>query len=371
MSNNYHLLPHEGIRSLTPYIPGKSAEEVAQELGITNIIKLASNENPLGCSTRVTEALATLSGQQIATYPLPANHPLRKRLADKLSIDTNMLTLGNGSDALIPLLQTTFALHCDKHIITHECAFIAYGIHAKTLGIPVVITPLLPNWQVNIDAIISSCNEKTALIFLASPNNPTGLLVRQTDIERLLKNIPATTILVVDEAYYEYVDDKDKLNTISLLDTYPNLVITRTFSKAYGLAGLRLGYAITSAHITSLLQRVLPPFTVNEVALIAANAALDDDEFIRQSVNNNAQGLLNLQQGLTKLKLNYLPSAANFITFNCEVDAAPLYLKLQQRGIIVRPLHPYGLNHYLRVTVGTQQQNKRFLDTLEELYNEK
>ena len=370
MPCDYHLLPHAGIQSLTPYIPGKSAEQVAQEQGLTDIIKLASNENPFGCSPFVTAALAAINRQQIATYPISAHHPLREKLAKALAINADMITLGNGSDALIPLLLTCFALHRNKHMLTHEYAFIAYGVHAKTLGIPVITTPLLPNWQVDIDAMIAACNEKTALIFLASPNNPTGLLVTQAEIIRLLQHIPATTILVVDEAYYEYVDDANKLNTLSLLMNYPNLVITRTFSKAYGLAGLRLGYAITSPYITDLLQRVLPPFSVNAVALIAASAALDDDEFIQHSLSNNAQGLKQLQQGLTELGLDYLPTAGNFITFNCKVDTIPLFQRLQQHGIIVRPLHPYGLANYLRVTIGTQQQNNRFLNTMKELQHE-
>ena len=364
MSCNFNLLPHAGIQTLAPYIPGKSADKVAEEQGITNIIKLASNENPFGCSQLVIKAIASMSCKQIATYPIAAHHPLREKLANKLAVNMDMITLANGSDALIPLLQTTFALHCDKHILTHDCAFIAYGIYAKTLGVPVITTPLLSSWQVDIDALIAACNEKTALIFLASPNNPTGLLVSQTEILRILQNIPSSTILVVDEAYYEYVNKADKLNTISLLATYPNLVITRTFSKAYGLAGLRLGYSITNAEIATLLQRVLPPFAVNEVALVAASAALDDDEFIQVSVDNNEQGLKKLEQGLTSLGFDYLPSAGNFITFNCKMDTMPLYQKLQQHGIIVRPLHPYGLNDYLRVTVGTQQQNYRFLETL-------
>ena len=371
MPCDYHLLPHEGIQSLHPYIPGKSAEEVAKEQGLTNIIKLASNENPLGCSPRVIEAIAGLSGKQIATYPIPANHPLRKKLAQTLGVDSGMITLGNGSDALIPLFQTCFALHCDKHVLTHDYAFISYGIHAKSLGIPVITTPLLPNWQVNIDAMIATCNQKTGLIFLATPNNPTGLLVKHAEIKRLLQNIPETTILVVDEAYYEFVNDSEKPNTLSLLATYPNLIITRTFSKAYGLAGLRLGYAITSAYITALLQRVLPPFTVNEVALVAANAALEDPEFIKDSVNNNVRGLVQLQHALEQLQLNYLPTAGNFITFDCQADAHQLYLSLQQQGIIVRPLHPYGLKNYLRVTIGTEQQNSFFLQKLKELHHEK
>ena len=276
-----------------------------------------------------------------------------------------MLTFGNGSDALIPLLQTCFALHCDKHILTHEYAFISYGIHAKTLGIPVLTAPLLPNWQVNIEALIASCNEKTALIFLANPNNPTGLPINEIDIHRLLQNIPKTTILVLDEAYYEYIDDSKKPNLIASLSVYPNLVITRTFSKAYGLAGLRLGYAITSSPLNRILQRALPPFTVNEAALMAGMAALDDEDFIKHTVENNAQGLKQLKLGFENFGLSYLPTAANFITFDCKTNADPLYQALLQHGIIVRPLHAYGLNNLLRVSIGTHQQNKRFLDTLD------
>ena len=371
MPCDYHLLPHAGIKSLNPYIPGKSAEEVAEELGLTDIIKLASNENPLGCSPLVTKALAGLSTTQLATYVVAAHHPLREKLAKKLSVDVEMITFGNGSDSLIPLLQTCFALHCDKHILTHNYSFISYGLYAKVFGIPVVSTPLRTNWQVDIDAMIDSCNEKTALIFLANPNNPTGLLVNKLDVLRLLQNIPETTILVLDEAYYDFVDVKERVNALSLLDTYPNLVITRTFSKAYGLAGLRLGYAITSAYITSLLHRVMPPFSVNEAALVAANAALNDDEFIKHTVKNNVQGLEQLQQGLTNLGFNHFPTAGNFITFDCKKDSTPLYQSLEQAGIIVRPLHPYGLNNYLRISIGTRHQNSRFLEKLKELNHEK
>ena len=364
MPCDYHLLPHAGIQSLKPYIPGKSAAELAEELGSTDIIKLASNENPLGCSPLVTKAMATLSCKQISTYTVAANHPLREKLAKKLGINSEMITFGNGSDVLIPLLQSCFALHCDKHILTHNYAFISYTIYADSLGIPIKITPLLTSWRVDIDAMIASCNEKTALIFMANPNNPTGLLSPQADIERLLDNIPATTILVLDEAYYEYVDDADKLKALSLLARYPNLVITRTFSKAYGLAGLRLGYAIASAYITALLHRVIPPFSVNEAALVAGHAALDDDEFIQRSIKSNKEGLKQLQKGLDQCEITYLPTAGNFITFDCKMDATPLYQDLLQHGIIVRPLQPYGLNNYLRVTIGTQQQNSRFLDAL-------
>lgn len=371
MPCDYSLLPHSGIQSLVPYVPGKSTDALAKEQGLTDIIKLASNENPLGCSQLVTKALAALSTHQIATYTIPAHHPLRSKLANKLAIDVEMLTLTSGSETLIPLLQICFALHSDKHVLIPNYSFIAYGIQAKMLGIPIISTPLLPNWQADIDAMIACCNEKTALIFLANPNNPTGALISQVEIKRLLQKIPASTILLLDEAYYEYVNEADKLDTLSLLKIYPNLVITRTFSKAYGLAGLRLGYGIASAQISALLQRILPPFPVSETAMVAGNAALDDNEFLQQTLQNNAQGLKQIQQGLDNLGIGYLPTAGNFITFDCKTDAAPLYQSLLQRGVIVRPLHPYGLNNYLRVTIGTERQNTRFLDNLKELHHEK
>ncbi len=366
MPCDYQGLPHPGILSLKPYIPGKSADELAEEQGLTDIIKLASNENPLGCSPMVITALSKLSAQQISTYPIAANHPLRKKLSLKLAVNNDMLILGNGSDTLIPLIQNCFALHRKKHIITHDHAFIAYSIYAKSLGIPVVTTPLLPNWQVDIDAMIAACNEKTACIFLATPNNPTGLLVSQTNIERLLKNIPETTLLVLDEAYYEYVPVVEKLKATALLATYPNLVILRTFSKAYGLAGLRLGFAIANRDIIALLYRVSPPFAVNEAALIAAHAALDDPTFIQHTVMANATGLQQLQQGFTALGLSYLPTTANFISVDFKKDAMPLYQNLLQRGIILRPLYPYNMPNYLRVTIGTEEQNSRFLDALKD-----
>lgn len=371
MPCDYDLLPHAGIQTLVPYVPGKSIEEVANERGLTDIIKLAGNENPLGCSPKVLQALANLSGPKIATYPMSVIHPLRHKLADKLGVDTDMIALSNGSDALFCSLLTCFALHNNKHILTHDYAFSSYAIQAKTLGIPVVSTGVNSKFEVDIDAMIDACNENTALIFIANPNNPTGLLVKPEEIQRLLENTPATTLFVLDEAYYEY----SRLGlgpTKTLLQKHPNLVITRTFSKAYGLAGFRLGYAITNPQIAALLYRIQLPFAVNIAALTAGFAALDDDDFIHQTVQLNKQGLKQMQHGLDSLGLTHLPSSGNFITLNCKTDALPVYQRLQNHGIIVRPLHPYGLNTYLRVTIGTQEQNIRFLNTLSrELPHEK
>ncbi len=372
MPCDYELLPHAGIRNLKPYVPGKSSNELAQERGLTDIIKLASNENAMGCSPLVRKALANLTGHKMATYPMSINHPLRQELANKLGVDKNTLTLGNGSDSLFCSLLVCFALHNNKHILTHDLAFSSFAIQAKTLGIPVVSTGVTSDWVVDIDAMIYACNEKTALIFIANPNNPTGLLIDRDDITRILEHIPETTILVLDEAYYEYVTHPDKAYSIDLLKKHSNLVITRTFSKAYGLAGLRLGYAIAHPQITALLYRIQLPFVVNIAALTAASAALHDTDFINQTVQMTQLGLKQVQHGLKAMGLTPIPSAGNFITFNCNTDSLPIYQGLLDYGIIVRPLHPYGLNQYLRITIGTDVQNTRFLETLaEELQHEK
>jgi len=288
LSCDYRLLPHPGIKTLHPYIPGKSIEELASEQGITDIIKLASNENPLGCSPLVREALANLTGIQIATYPAPSFHPIKEKLSHKLAFPDNRITLSNGSDFLFNLLLTTFGLHSNKHMLTHDKAFITYNIQAQTLGIPVISTPLLPNWQVDINAMIKASNDNTALVFLANPNNPTGVLIPIEGIKQLLNSVSASTIVVIDEAYYEFAYPTNDGKTMALLEKYPNLVITRTFSKAYGLAGLRLGYALASEVISELLQRVQLPFTLNQAALTAGYAALDDDEFLAETVEMNA-----------------------------------------------------------------------------------
>lgn len=364
MACDYHLLPHAGIQTLSPYIPGKSAEELAQEQGLTDIIKLASNENPWGCSSKVVDALHSLNAHQIATYTTAANHPLRKQLADTLQIDTKQLVIGNGSDALIPLLQTCFALHTHKHVLTHDFSFISYRIYASMLGIPVVSTPVKPNWEVDIDAMIAACHQDTGLIFIANPNNPTGCLIPQSEILRLLKNIPEQVIVVVDEAYYEFIDPHHQPNLIKELNHYPNLIIMRTFSKAYGLAALRLGYAMSSKPIHTILMRALPPFTVNEAALVAGQAALEDRAFINKTVKSNHQGLEQLKQGFIEQGIPFVASSANFMMFDCQMDSLKVYEGLLRHGIIVRPLQAYGINDFLRVSVGTPTQNRQFLKAL-------
>lgn len=359
MDCDFHSLPHQGIQDLSPYVPGKSIEEVAQEYGISDIIKLGSNENALGCSQNVLDVCHNMKPELISRYPMSAHHPLRQDLSDFLNVPPNMITIANGSDSLFGLLLVCFALHQDKSMLTHDYAFSSYEIQAKMLGIPVVSAPTI-NWQVDIEALIAACTSKTALIFIANPNNPTGLKLDLPAIEHILKNIPETTLLVLDEAYYEFLPS-GSMPSLDLLKRHRNLVITRTFSKAYGLAGLRLGYAIADPQITAIIQKIHLPFTANIVAMSAANAALRDQDFVHKTQAHITKERQKMSQEFDAHRIRYLPSFANFITIDCGQDGGIIARKLQERGIIVRALHPYGMNNYLRVTIGTAAQNQRFL----------
>lgn len=371
MACDYQLFPHKGIQNLSPYIPGKSADQLAEEQGVSDIIKLASNENPLGCSHHVTKALSELSGHDIASYPAPYHSQLLKSLTEHHHVKSTQITLSCGTDLLFPLIMNAFALHRNKHILTHDYAFGSYKIYAQILGVENKSTPVDELFHVDIDALVDACNQQTAALFLPNPNNPTGLMLEHEKIIYILDHIPESTLLVLDEAYVEYQPDSQSNDAIKLLKKYPNLIITRTFSKAYGLAGLRIGYALASENISSILLRINPPFIMNQAALVAANAAIQDTYFIKESLSLNQSGMMQMKQGLEKLHLNWLESAGNFITFDLQKDAGPIYQNLLRYGIIVRPLHPYGMNNYLRVTIGTNEQNTRFLTALETCLNDR
>jgi histidinol-phosphate aminotransferase len=359
-------LPHHGIQSLVPYSPGKSIEALKKETGLNDIIKMASNENPLGCSPQALLAIQTMLSCTVATYPSAHHHPLMEKLAKQLNVTTNQLLLSNGSDSIFNLLIACFALHSNKHILIHQYAFSAYEIQANILQVPVHTTPVKENFQVDVERLVAQCNEQTGLIFISNPNNPTGLLIDQEQIHYLIQNIPEHTLLVLDEAYFEYAENLLKTNSITWLDAYPNLVITRTFSKIYGLAGIRLGYAVAHPDVITMLQRIQLPFTVSQVALNAGCAALEDREFIKNSLALNSEGIQQLQEGFIAHQYDYVPSAANFLTFDCATDGMPLYYFLLTQGIIIRPLHAYAMANYLRVSVGTTEQNTRFLNALGE-----
>ncbi len=366
---DFQSLPHPGIRSLVPYKPGKSIDELTKEKGLHNILKMASNENPLGCSPLALNAIRASSSTLVSNYPSPLNHPLMDKLSQSLNISPEQLILSNGSDYLFGLLIQCFALHLDKHLLTHDYAFSTYAIQAHSLHVPVNTVSIHENWEVDIEKIIKSCTKQTALICIANPNNPTGLPISSQKIKMILDNIPSSTLLVLDEAYYEYTIEKPEENSIDWLENYPNLVITRTFSKIYGMAGLRLGYAIAHPDIISILRRVQLPFTVNQIALNAAYAALDDKEFVAYSLKINQEGMVQCKKAFESLKISYLPSLGNFLCFNINEDGIKLYNYLLEHGIIIRPLHAYNMPNYLRVTIGTCEQNQRFFDELAQYKN--
>lgn len=366
---DYQALSHQGIRTLKPYIPGKSCEALAKEKKLKEIVKLASNENPLGCSEKVKDALAHMSIGQLSSYPDPHNHLLHQKLCDSLGIERSMLILENGSDALFTLALFAFALHTGKKALIHQHAFMGYRIQAQVLGVPVVCAPVYPDWRVDIAALIEASQDDIGILFLANPNNPTGLILGYAEIEKILQGIPASTILVLDEAYYEYAN-LGNTNSVDLLKTYSNLIVTRTFSKAYGLAGLRLGYGIAHPSIINILSKIHLPFTVNQAALEAGCAALEDKNFIQETRMSNQLGMNELEKGFHKLRLNFLPSRGNFICFDCQEDALKIYNRLLDYGIIVRPLDTYALPNHLRVTVGKPIQNYEFLDKLALILNQ-
>lgn len=365
MKSLFSKLPHAGIQTLIPYQPGKSIASLEQELGIQHVIKLASNENALGCSPQVKAALAALPIDQIATYPSPLHHPLHPYLCHLHHIEPTQLLLANGSDALISLLLTTFALHTGRTVLIHDYAFNAFQIQAQTLGIPVQSAPIHPDWSVDMDALIALCQPTTALIFIANPNNPTGSYLPAASLKQLLAAIPPTTICVLDEAYIEFTTPTE--NSVDWLAQYPNLVLLRTFSKIHGLAGLRLGYAMGNADLIALLMRSQLPFTVNQAAMVAGLSALQDRDFVKKSVRMIQAGMVQLTEGFRALSLIPLPSQGNFIMVDCQQPAQPLYEQLLHQGIIVRPLLPYGLSQHLRITIGTPKQNERLLTCLHSL----
>ncbi len=354
---------NQSIQALIPYQPGKPIEELERELNITNSIKLASNENPYGCSPHVCDVI-TKKLDQLAIYPDADGFYLKQALAAFHQIDASHLTLGNGSNDVLELLAKTFISSASDEVVFSQYAFCVYPILTQALGAKAVVTPA-QNWGHDLDAMVNSVTDNTKIIFLANPNNPTGTWFTSQQLIPFLQAIPNHVLVVLDEAYVEYADDPDYPDALSLLSTHANLVITRTFSKAYGIAGLRVGYAISHPEIADLLNRVRQPFNVNLLAQYAAVAALNDQAFIRQCVESNHAVKQELQTGLEQLNLAYIPSQTNFLTVQFD-DAQSIYEQCLAQGVIVRPLANYQLNQHLRITIGTEQQNQRLLETLQQ-----
>ena len=356
-----------GVRELSPYQPGKPIEELEREYGVTNVIKLASNENPLGPSPRALEA-ARLALSDIHRYPDGNGFALKEALARKLGVAPAQITLGNGSNDILELLARAFVLP-ENEVVFSEHAFAVYPIVTLAVGAGAVVVKAR-NWGHDLAAMRAAVSARTRLVFIANPNNPTGTWLAAGELEAFIQAMPAHVLVAVDEAYFEYVREPGYPDTTKWLARFPNLVTTRTFSKAYGLAGLRIGYGISSPAIADILNRVRQPFNVNSVALAAATAALADTAHVTRAFDNNRQGMRQLTEAFTALKLRFIPSAGNFVCVDFGRPAASLYERLLREGVIVRPVANYGMPNHLRVTVGLPEENERFIKALEKVMRE-
>lgn len=349
------------VRAISPYQPGKPITQLAREMGldVEKIVKLASNENPLGMSPKARTAVnGVMDG--LARYP--DDFALKQALAERTHLNTERIVLGNGSNDVLDLIARVF-LAPGRSAILAQYAFAVYPLATLSAGAE-PITVAADHYGHDLEAMRAAIRPDTRLIWIANPNNPTGTFVSYSLLRRFLRTVPSDVVVVLDEAYNEYLAPSERVDTTTWLDEHPNLVITRTFSKIYGLAGLRVGYALASDEIADLMNRVRQPFNCNNLALAAAAAALDDHEFVAASHALNRAGMAQVVGGLRRLECTYIPSHGNFVTFKL-VDAAHVNRGLLQQGVIVRPIAGYGMPEWLRVTIGTEAENARFLHALE------
>ncbi len=361
------LLKH--LESLAPYPPGKPIEEVQREYGLKEVVKLASNENPLGPSPKGLKALQKAAGE-VNLYPDGGGYYLKQAIAKKLGVTPEEIVLGNGSDEITLFLALCY-LEPGTNIVTSDLAFVRYRMAAQIKNASTTLVPM-KKFGHDIAGIIQAVNRRTRLVFLDNPCNPTGAMISERQFVRLLKAVPANVPVIADEAYYEYAkDDPAYPDTLTLRKRFPNLIVTRTFSKAYGLAGLRIGYGIARPEIVRDLDRVRPPFNTNRVAQAAAAAALGDAAHLRQSVSTNEKGKRYLVPALEKLGVRCLPTWGNFILVDVKAtgwEGAALNQELLKRGVIVRPMGGYGLTHHLRVSIGTPAENRRLIAALTSIF---
>lgn len=368
------------VRAISPYVPGKPAEAVAREYGVEDIVKLASNENPLGPSPA---AQATLAGGAIPLniYPDGSGYRLKQAISTAFGLDPAGITLGNGSNDCLEMVARAW-LGPGRKALFSAYAFAVYALATQAAGATAIEVPALPPdhpdmpYGADLPAMLAAIDDQTRVVFLANPNNPTGTWVDRDALVRFLDGVPSDVVVVLDEAYTEYVDDPDFPDGMELLPRYPNLIVTRTFSKIHGLAALRVGYAVSDPSLAAVLDRVRQPFNANALALSAAEAALGDSDFISRSRAVNAAGLKLLVDAFTARGLSVIPSRANFVTVDVGHPAGKVFQALLREGVIVRPMggatanydddgRVVGLGHHLRITVGTEAQNDRVIAALD------
>jgi histidinol-phosphate aminotransferase len=351
------------VRSIAPYQPGKPISELAREMGLDEaaIVKLASNENPRGIGPRTRAAIEAAIGD-IARYPDGNGFELKQALSRRYGVDMASVVLGNGSNDVLELVALAFLGPGRAAVFSQHC-FAVYPLATQARGARSIVVPA-KNFGHDLEAMARAIDDETYVAWIANPNNPTGTFVKAEAVEAFLRRVPERVLVVIDEAYNEYLPQELRADSTRWLKRHPNVVITRTFSKAYGLAGLRVGYALAHPSVADVMNRVRQPFNVNSIALAAAVAALDDMEFVARSYAENLNGLRQLEEGARRLGLDFIPSFGNFITVRVG-KAAEVYKRLLRRGVIVRPVGGgYGLPEHLRVTIGTAQENDKFLSAL-------
>jgi len=366
MSCDFLGLANVGVQQLHPYQAGKPTDELERELGLTDIVKLASNENPLGLSASVKNALQTELAE-LTRYPDANGFYLKQALADKYAVDIEQITLGNGSNDLLELIARAFVTPADE-VMFAEHAFVVYPLVTQAIGATAVVVKA-KDYGHDLAAMAAAITDKTKLIFIANPNNPTGTFLEQDEIHAFLTQVPNEVLVVLDEAYFEYAEPQRRGNAIEWITEFPNLIVSRTFSKAYGLAGLRVGYSLSHPSIADILNRVRQPFNCNALALKAAQTVLNDEQYLMDSVALNNAGMADLCAFFDKHKLAYIPSMGNFITVNVGQSGDEVYQKLLLEGVIVRPITGYGLPQHLRISIGTDAENQRFKKALTHVLN--
>lgn len=358
---NYTELAPPYVRAIAPYQPGKPIAELERELGITGIVKLASNENPLGASPKAVAAMHEAI-KTIALYPDGNGFELKDALAKRYAVAHANLVLGNGSNDLLELASRAFLAPGDVAVYSAH-AFAVYALATQAVGAK-GITVAAKEFGHDLDAmLVAAVQHRAKMVFIANPNNPTGTYLTADALQHFMQALPENVLVVLDEAYNEYMPEELRCDSVSWLKKYPNLIISRTFSKAYGLAGLRVGYAIAHEQITDMMNRVRQPFNVNSIAQAAAVAALHDMDFVQKTFELNQRGMRQITAGLVKLGLNYIPSYGNFISFRIG-GATAMYRRLLELGVIVRPIANYDMADYLRVSIGLETENDKFLSAL-------
>jgi histidinol-phosphate aminotransferase len=354
------------IQDFSPYTPGLSIEEIKQKYGLKRVIKLASNENPLGVSPLVQKALEKHAGG-VFRYPRSGSPDLRQALAERLGVDMDRIVAGNGSDEIIDLLIRVTARPGQDHILIFDPSFSMYRLQARLCGVEVRTVPLDHDFHFPWVRMLHAVDEQTALVFLTTPDNPTGHAPLRSELKSVAAQLPPSVLLVVDEAYMDFAHPQEDYSLLPDLAELPNVIVLRTFSKLYGLAGLRLGYGVMPSWLADALIRVKPPFSVNCLAEIAGLAVLQDEHFVRATLDCVRSGREFLDARLRRLGCEVFPSQANFLLFRPGRDADEVFQALLQRGVIIRPLGSYGLKDALRVSIGTQEENELFIQELEDV----